>query len=488
MWLASWVLAALRPMATASRHAALVYHLHDTADYIPGQPRLPYLEEVLQDATLNLSDIQCDILVGMKKKLEQFYFFTINEPKSFKAKLHNSVVPQITSTLQMLSPSSGGPPAQPMVALNMAFSQTGLQRLGITDNVNDPPFSAGQFVDANNLGDPGTANWVKAFTATQLLHGVFLIASDDQSLVDTEVAFLEALFGTDMTKLYSLQGSIRPPPFDGHEMFGYLDGIGQPAVLGFNVNPVLPGQQVVNAGVILVGEPGDTVPRPAWAKDGSFLAFRQLQQLVLEFNSFLDQNAPVVPGLTHPESADLLGARMIGRWKSGAPVQLAPLVDDPPLGNDQFQNNNFDFTNPSPSDFTSDQSTCPFDAHIRKTRPRADLIAPANTIMRAGIPYGPEVTPAETKANKSDPKLERGLAFVAYQSQIGQGFQFMQQAWANNPNFVFGKNVAPGQDPIIGANHGGPRFMSGYNVADTTQVLKLPFDFVISRFVGIYGR
>ena len=49
---------------------------------------------------------------------------------------------------------------------------------------------------------------------------------------------------------------------------------------------------------------------------GSFLAFRELQQLVPEFNKYLLDNAPVVPGKTLQERADLLGARMVGRWKS----------------------------------------------------------------------------------------------------------------------------------------------------------------------------
>lgn len=100
-------------------------------------------------------------------------------------------------------------------------------------------------------------------------------------------------------------------------VFGYLDGIAQPAVLGFNINPE-PGQQLVLPGVILAGQLGDTLiaSRPAWAKDGSFLAFRQLQQLVPEFDQFLIDNAPPVAGLTQAESAELLGARMVGRWKS----------------------------------------------------------------------------------------------------------------------------------------------------------------------------
>jgi hypothetical protein len=98
--------------------------------------------------------------------------------------------------------------------------------------------------------------------------------------------------------------------------FGYLDGISNPAVEGFQ-SP-LPGQAVVPTGEILVGENGDAGidNRPSWAKDGSFLVFRQLQQLVPEFNKFLTDNPIRAPALTPKQGSELLGARMIGRWKS----------------------------------------------------------------------------------------------------------------------------------------------------------------------------
>jgi deferrochelatase/peroxidase EfeB len=89
--------------------------------------------------------------------------------------------------------------------------------------------------------------------------------------------------------------------------FGFLDGIAQPAISGLGT-PV-PGQAVFPAGIFLLGETGDTVARPSWAKDGSFLAFRKLQQFVPEFNKFLLDN----PTNGNPE---LTGARMVGRWKS----------------------------------------------------------------------------------------------------------------------------------------------------------------------------
>ncbi|KIM21575.1 hypothetical protein M408DRAFT_12506 [Serendipita vermifera MAFF 305830] len=254
---------------------------------------------------------------------------------------------------------------------------------------------------------------------------------------------------------YELDGQIRPPPFEGHEMFGYLDGVSQPAVAGFNINPV-PGQQIINPGVILVGEPGDTLlpARPAWTKDGSFLVFRQLKQLVPEFNKFLWDKAPVLSGMTQTQSADLLGARMVGRWKSGAPIDLSPLADNPALGADPNQNNNFDFFHAGFNP-TSDESHCPFAAHIRKSRPRSDQPSPLNAIMRAGIPYGPELTAAEIQRNtsSSDIRLERGLAFVSYQSRIDLGFQFIQRAWENDPGFPFGKVHNPGHDPISGQNN-----------------------------------
>lgn len=167
---------------------------------------------------------------------------------------------------------------------------------------------------------------------------------------------------------------------------------------------------MIPAGLILLGEDGDTISRPSWAKGGSFLAFRQLKQLVPEFNKFLVDNAIKEHGLTTAQGADLLGARMVGRWKSvrfffhrprpvspcyfyvqGAPVDLAPLFDDPALGADPTRNNNFNYAHPG-EDIQSNQTRCPFSAHTRKTAPRADF-NPVNTqnhIIRAGIPYGPE--------------------------------------------------------------------------------------------------
>ncbi|KIJ24614.1 hypothetical protein M422DRAFT_194503, partial [Sphaerobolus stellatus SS14] len=334
----------------------------------------------------------------------------------------------ITTTTQLLDVNK-----QPNALVNVAFSQTGLTALNVTDNLGDPIFSAGQFANAANLGDPGTGNWVSAFKGTNI-HGVFLLASDSTVLIDLEWAAVQVLFGSSISQIYTLSAQARPGSEEGHEHFGFADGISQPGITGFTANPQ-PGQIVIDPGHILLGETGDAsiATRPAWAKDGSFLAFRQLAQLVPEFNKFLVDNPVSLPGLTAAQGSALMGARMVGRWKSGAPVDLTPVFDDPVLGADPTRNNNFNFSFPG-EDLTSNQTRCPFSAHIRKTAPRADL-TPVDTthhIIRAGIPYGPEISSAEAASNTTI--TERGLAFVvAYQTDIGSGFQFLQQRWANNP-------------------------------------------------------
>jgi deferrochelatase/peroxidase EfeB len=96
----------------------------------------------------------------------------------------------------------------------------------------------------------------------------------------------------------------------------------------------------------------------------------------------------------------------------GAPIDLSPTHDDIALGNDIMRNQNFDYnhTNVPGFNLSSDQTFCPFTAHTRKTRPRADLgNLETFQILRAGIPYGPDVTPAEAAANKTS--VDRGLAF-----------------------------------------------------------------------------
>lgn len=271
----------------------------------------------------------------MKKNKELFFFFTIVNPTLFRSQLGSGILPLITPTSQLLAVDT-----QPTTAVNIAFSQRGLNALGITDDLGDTAFTNGQIDNvATILGDE-TSNWEPAFAGTGI-HGVFLLASDTIDNVNATLSQVQNILNGSITEAYSLQGQARPGDEQGHERkmkfvsfiyffhqikhflspllhfetdFGFMDGISNPAVTGFSTP--LPGQQVLDPGLFLLGESGDLVSRPSWAKDGSFLAFRQLQQRVPEFNAFLVDNALSNPNLTADQNAELLGARMMGRWKS----------------------------------------------------------------------------------------------------------------------------------------------------------------------------
>jgi deferrochelatase/peroxidase EfeB len=58
--------------------------------------------------------------------------------------------------------------------------------------------------------------------------------------------------------------------------------------------------------------------------------------------------------------------------------------------------------------------------------PAGGIPTEARRIIRQGIPFGSEVTSGEAASNKT--LHGRGLLFIAYQSNINNGFQFIQHS------------------------------------------------------------
>lgn len=101
-----------------------------------------------------------------------------------------------------------------------------------------------------------------------------------------------------------------------------------------------------------------------------------------------------------------------------------------------FSSNNFDY-HP-----IEEHNKCPFAAHTRKMRPRADLEHDHAVIIRRGIPYGEEVSAEEMTDRKSSADKERGLLFVCYQSDIRNGFNFLTTR--KHSSLEIGHNICQG--------------------------------------------
>ncbi|KAI7239998.1 hypothetical protein KC343_g4327 [Hortaea werneckii] len=397
---------------------------------------------------LQLDNIQGDILLnGLPKKAEIFLFFEITDPKTFCSKL-KQVADEIAHTAHTSSSrdkigKKDGPGIVDMAGANIAFSFRGLQKMaGALANLDlktqDAAFEAGMKKGAASLHDPLKAGstsepaWEEAFGAPQNLHGVLFAAGSAQKNCQEKLDKVKSILGASMKVIATVSGKVRPGEMKGHEHFGFLDGISEPAVQGIDTS-IPPGQDTIPQGVILCNRPGDSAGHPAWMTDGSFLCFRKLKQNVSDWNKFLVDASNQLGTWS-----DQLGARLIGRWKSGCPVELSPEFDDAAIGADVKRNNKFEFT-------PNSNFKCPFGAHIRKMNPRGDLgrgVVNQFRVLRRGIPYGEEL--------KDDPNGERGLLFVCYQSNISQGFQFLQQTWANAPRF---RVEGAGLDAVMGQDN-----------------------------------
>jgi Dyp-type peroxidase family len=233
---------------------------------------------------------------------------------------------------------------------------------------------------------------------------------------------------------------------------GYKDGIDQPEIEGSGVEP-LPGRgRPIKAGELILGYPGEAgVPLPMplpdiLGRNGTYVGFRKYQSRVGAFNRFLHAN-----GRTE-EEREWLAAKLVGRWRSGAPLALAPDVDNPSLGADPQRNNDFNYANDPRG------RQVPFGSHIRRMNPRDTELARltdvnVHRIIRRGTTYGAPYDP--NALSEADDEVPRGAYFLFISAKAMATIEFLQQEWINDGNFIGAGNE---RDPIIGLQQDGATF------------------------------
>jgi Dyp-type peroxidase family len=343
--------------------------------------------------------------------------------------------------------------ANAWIAVGIGYA--GLQALGVPrDSLQSFPeaFREGMATCARQLGDEGVndpQNWDPSFGKGQVHIGLSIF-SDSEEKHRRVLAIAREQYKVSGVSVLAMQ-DFGAQPGDLNSL-GYKDGIDQPPIEGSGVDP-LPGQgPPIKAGEFILGYPGESgVPLPMpqpdiLGRNGTYVGFRKYQSRVGAFNRFLRAN-----GSTE-EERELLAAKLVGRWRSGAPLTLAPEVDDPALGADPQRNNDFNYANDARG------RKVPFGCHIRRMNPRDTKLTRLTDVnlhrlIRRGTTYGPPYDP--NALSEADDQVPRGAYFLFISAKAMATIEFLQQEWINDGNFI---GVGSERDPIIGLQGDGATF------------------------------
>ena len=333
--------------------------------------------------------------------------------------------------------------------VTIAFTWNGLRAVGV-DEVSlasfPEEFRQGMPARAEILGTTGAnhpEHWVGGLASPDLHAIVVLFARDvaeRERCRQEHETFVSRCAGVELLSSLDLEAI---PPFDhAHEHFGYRDRLSQPMIEGIDAEPTPGSGPPIKAGEFFLGYPdedGGTVgmPQPAaLSRNGSYLAYLQLEEHVGAFRDFLRQHGET------PEQQELIAAKLMGRWRSGAPLVLSPEKDAPELGADLQHTNDFAYAQADPYGYA-----CPLGSHIRRMNPR-DTAAnmQRRKMIRRGGTYGPPLPEDAPEDGR-----ERGIAaFVGCASLVRQ-FEFAMNVWANDPNF---HELGNERDPFVGTQDG----------------------------------
>ena len=392
---------------------------------------------------LQLDDIQHFLMTRPHAMAARYEFMTFRTPGAGRAWL-NGIIDKVGTAHTV---KAAGELDTRWVTV--AYTWNGLRAMGVDDaslNTFPDEFREGMAARAQVLGDTGQNHpreWVGGLESSDL-HAIAILfarnaAQRDRSTREYE-QFLPQCNGAE--RLSSLDLEAVPPYEYSHDHFGYRDRLSQCAVEGTDEVSNPGSGAPLKAGEFFLGYADETgevpeLPQPQiLSRNGSYLAYRRLQEHVGSFREFLQRH-----GKTRDEQ-ELIAAKLMGRWRSGAPLVLAPEKDDPALGANPQRNNDFNYKTADPYGYA-----VPLSAHIRRMNPR-DTASNMNRhkMIRRGGTYGPHL-PEDVPEDGA----ERGIAaFVGCASLVRQ-FEFAQNVWANDPSFHELKNE---RDPIIGTQDG----------------------------------
>lgn len=518
---------------------------------------------------IDLHDVQGNIVKGFGRSgfpLARYFLYQVRDEKAGRRFVALLLPALTTGSPWTRFGNQGAGTAKPPVTLNVALSFEGLRRLGVPEKslLSFPEeFASGMRSRAALLGDDGPSNpsqwdpvWdldgtiqrvhvlvsVQAKNADELAErttwideqlvaantplppsgtGVVLLgghsgrADPEQALFQDAAALKAKGFATDKEHFGFADGISDPFFSESGNVKDYVQGGGKRVAKHSATTPA--GWVPLATGEFLLGHIDEADEYPAapiptmLSKNGTFLVYRKLHQNTASFDRFVEAE-----GATYGDT-NLFAAKLVGRWKNGAPLVNFPteasatafrdqLLDanrrrfDNSLGKAvqdaaereyyalKFQQMAFDYD----EDLAGER--CPMNAHIRRTNPRStlefgtkgafrspDALVNRRRILRRGMPYGASSKP-EDRADDQD----HGLIFVGLCASIARQFEFAQQQWVNYGNDF---HLANNKDPIAGNHPPAGSTPGGHLVIDNDPAngRKPYFCNTITRFVETRG-
>jgi Dyp-type peroxidase family len=439
------------------------------------------------DLKANLRDIQDNVAAPILMRYGRHIFFKFLDASKARAWLRNMVK----------RVNARGQEHGTRFTVNIGFTYEGLKTLGLSQRSLDSfpeAFRVGARGRATEVGDVGphapehwegglggpdvhAMAWLRTDSGEGREEATRIIREEMESFGGVEIRFVQD------TKALAHENGIGS---EG-EHFGFADPISQPPIEGADA-PVYPGDGVLQPdgtwralkpGEFLLGYEDEAGPAATQSPEpfelrvnGTFMVFRKLYQDVAAFRRYLAAAAKALYGSDDQYHQDLVAAKMMGRWRSGCPIDLSPDKDDPSIADDPHRRNNFTYAG-------DDQGLrCPLGAHLRRSNPRATPLKRATTLrrhrlIRRGVEYGPHLLDGMLR----DDGVDRGLVNLFIQADIERQFEFVQKEWMKGGEFI---GLDPNeQDPFNGVGGEGSQL--------SVPGAKRPFLFDLPTFVTVKG-
>ena len=381
--------------------------------------------------------------------------------------------------------------------VNIGFTHHGLRALGVSQRSLDSfpeAFRVGMRGRAHLVGDVGPhapEHWENGLGGPDI-HAMGWIRTDSaegrEEAMQIIRAEIEATGGVDIRFVQDTMALAHENGVGSEgEHFGFADPISQPPIEGAAA-PSHPGDGALEAdgtwrplkpGEFLLGYEDEAGPEgtqtpepPELRLNGTYMVFRKLYQDVAAFRRYLATAAKAVYGSDDQYHQELVAAKMMGRWRSGCPVDLSPNKDDPAIAADPRRRNNFTYAG------DDEGLRCPLGSHLRRSNPRATPLKRATAVrrhrlIRRGVEYGPHLKDGALE----DDGVDRGLINLFIQADIERQFEFVQKEWMKGGEFI---GLDPHeQDPINGVGGEGSQML--------VPGAKQPFLFDLPTFVKVKG-